>query len=66
MAQYTKEELETLDLIGPFGPFAPVSGNSTFTDSGLDLIGPFGPFYFIAPTGGVPPSYNATQMFMIF
>lgn len=68
MAQYTKEELETLDLIGPLGPFASVSGNSTFTDSGLDLIGPFGPFYFIAPTGGVtpPPSYNATQMFMIF
>jgi hypothetical protein len=67
MAQYTKEELETLDLIGPFGPFAPISGNSTFTETGLDLIGPFGPFYFIAPTGGTPPpSYNATQMFMIF
>lgn len=65
MAQYTKTELESLDLIGPFGPFAPVSGNSSFTTE--DLIGPFGPFFSIAPTGGTPPpSYDATRMFMLF
>ena len=66
MAQYTKTEIESLDLVGPFGPFGTVSGNSTFTQDGLDLVGPFGPFWSIAPTGVVPPTYNTTQFFMLF
>jgi hypothetical protein len=65
MAQYTKEEIEKLDLIGPYGPFGNVSGNATFTMDGLDLIGPYGPFWAITPTG-VITTFDTTRMFLIF
>lgn len=66
MAQYTKEEIEKLDLVAPDGPFGNVSGNSTFTMDGLDLIGPTGTFWSIAPTGTPPVTFNSTRMFLIF
>ena len=65
MAQYTKEEIQKLDIIGPYGPYGNVSGNSTFTMEGLDLIGSLGPFWAIAPTQG-PITFDTTKMFMIF
>ncbi len=68
MAQFTDTEIKSLDLIGPFGPFGNISGNSTFTQEGLDLIGPFGPFWSITVAGGSEPpvTYDATRMFMLF
>ena len=65
MAQYTKTEIESLDLIGPFGPFGNVSGNSNFNLDNLDLIGPFGPYWAIAPSSSTP-TFDATKMFMFF
>lgn len=66
MAQFTLSELQSLDLIGPYGPTSSFSGNSSFTMEGLELIGPHGPFWCITPSSGSAPAFDATKMFLLF
>lgn len=66
MSLFTVDEIKSLDIITPFGPFCDVTPSSTLTTFDLDFIGPTGPFIAFAPTGVTPPTFDATRMFLLF
>lgn len=65
MSLFTSDQIKSLDIISPFGPFCDVTPKESITTFALDFIGPTGPFIAFAPTS-VAPTFDATKMFMIF
>lgn len=47
-------------------PVGNITGNSTTNADGLHYLVNGLPFYAISPGGITPPSYNASQFFMLF
>ena len=54
MALPSRTEVQTLNYVGPFGPFISITGTGTATEA----IGPFGPVFTLPSSSGVSDPAN--------